>query len=158
MTETTADETPEQTDAAAGDNAPANAVERDEFALMHLYVGEKSAEKYDSLYRDYEETGHVIGWNWPAFLLGPVWLFYRRLDVEGAVLLLVPAVLALISPYLSLVSFLLYILYTVFANQYFLFRAERRIYAIEQQAIPDAERDRLIQLRGGVSMRGAIAG
>lgn len=125
---------------------------------MRLYVGDKSAKKYDTLYRDYEETGHVIGWSWPAFLLGPVWLFYRRLDIEGAVLLLVPALLALISSYLSLVSLLLYVFYTFLANQYLLYRAERRIYAIEQQAIPDADRDTLIRRRGGVSMRGAIAG
>lgn len=148
MTDTSADTSPEQTDAAA----------RDEFTLMRLYVGDKSAEKFDRLYRAYEETGHVIGWSWPAFLLGPIWLFYRRLDIEGAVLLSVMAVLVLISPTLGLVGFLLHILYTVFANQYFLYRAERRIYAIEQQATPDAARDTLIRQRGSVSMRGAVAG
>ena len=56
-TDTTADTSPAQTNAAPASDA----LERDEFALMRLYVVDKSAKKFDRLYRTYEETGHVIG-------------------------------------------------------------------------------------------------
>jgi hypothetical protein len=46
----------------------------------------------------------------------------------------------------------------VFANQYYPYRAERQIYVIEKTGLPSEERDALIQIRGGGSMRGALAG
>ncbi len=125
---------------------------------MWLFVGEKKAQKYDRLYRKYEEKGHVIGWNWAAFLFGPIWLFYRKLDLEGALLILIPALLFFIHPYLGIASLLVFPVFYLFANQYYLYRAERKIYEIEKTGLSSVERDHLIQIRGGGSMRGALAG
>ena len=131
---------------------------RDEFARMWLFVGEKRAEKFNQLYRTYEDKGHVIGWNWAAFLFGPIWLFYRKLNLEGMLLIMIPLLLWLIHPYAVTGALLFYLPLYIFANQYYLYRAERQIYAIEKTGLPTAERDHLIRIRGGGSIRGALAG
>jgi hypothetical protein len=131
---------------------------RDEFTRMWLFVGEKQAEKYVRLYLKYEDKGHVMGWNWAAFLFGPIWLFYRKLNLEGMLLILIPVLLWLIHSYAIAGALVIYVPLYIFANQYYLYRAEREIYAIEKTGLPSDERDHLIQIRGGGSMRGALAG
>ncbi len=137
---------------------PVAANARDEFARMRIFVGERKADRYEDLYRRYEEKGHVMGWNWGAFPFAPVWLFYRRLNLEGALFVLIPAALALVHPYLGLLSLGSWMLVYVFANQYYLYRAERKIYEVEKTDFSEAERDQIIKMRGGGTMRGAIAG
>lgn len=138
------------------ETAGADETGRDEFTLMRRFVGDKKADRFDRLYRQYEEDGHVIGWNWAAFLLGPVWLFYRKLEVEGALYIVVPAVLLLLSIWLAPIVLIGYVLLCLFANQYYLYRAERRIYAIEQQPVTAEERDTRLRARGGTTVRGAL--
>jgi len=138
---------------------PVAANARDEFTRMRIFVGEKKADKFEDLYRKYEDKGHVLGWNFAAMLGGPVWLFYRRLTLEGAIMLLIPTVAALLHFKLGILTFaIVWLVVPVLANQYYLYRAERRIYEVEKTDFSENERDLIIAMRGGGTMRGAIAG
>lgn len=35
-----------------------------------------------------EKTGNWLSWNWSAFFFGPAWLLYRKMYLEGVVVLL----------------------------------------------------------------------
>ncbi len=60
--------------------------------FFRLAVG-PHADYYAPRFLGYERAGRAaLGWHWPAFLLGSIWAFYRRLWLAGVVYAVLPLV------------------------------------------------------------------
>ena len=58
--------------------------------LFRIAIGPK-ADRYVPRFLAFERAGHAFpGWHWPAFLVPPVWAFYRKLWSEGVAFSLLP--------------------------------------------------------------------
>jgi hypothetical protein len=63
--------------------------------LFRIAVGPR-ADYYVRRFVQFEKSGRSgLSWNWPAFALGPVWAFYRKLWAYGVACALLPLVGAL---------------------------------------------------------------
>jgi hypothetical protein len=148
---------------------------RDELSLLRLFAGKRAdmfARVYegqvkwaDKAFRKSLSPGQRIkfSWkhskyNWPVFFAGPVWFFYRKLWLEGAAMIAIPIVLIVAFPSLDKVQFGISTLLAFYANGYYVWRARKRIAAIEADGGPVEERNRLIRARGGTSIAGLILG
>ncbi len=56
---------------------------RDAF-LEAQFVGEKYYTYYAEKWASHEGGTLFISWNWAAFFLGPIWLLYRKMYLQGA--------------------------------------------------------------------------
>lgn len=74
----------------AGD-APSATVVRPALAVFYRIAVGPEADRYVPRFLAFERAGRARpGWNWPAFLLPPVWAFYRKLWPEGVAFALLP--------------------------------------------------------------------
>lgn len=96
--------------------------------------------------------------NWPAFFIGPIWLFYRKLYLWGACLLLVPVVLVVIFPQLSKVSFGYGVLLGLLGHKIYMNHATSKIGKIKKLDLSDDEFKDRLKKAGGTSPAGAVFG
>lgn len=153
-----------------GDSVP----DRSAATLLRLYVG-KNADVFEKIraamerqktllaqkapYKErHKNARKAFKLNWCALFLGPVWFFYRKLYIEAAAIILIPVLLIYLMPALANIKIGFGIALGIAANQYYIWRAQKRIAAIEQMPLPTETRDELIQKRGGVSIAGLILG
>lgn len=74
----------------AGDARPATVI-RPALAVFYRIAVGPEADRYVPRFLAFERAGRARpGWNWPAFLLPPVWAFYRKLWPEGIAFALLP--------------------------------------------------------------------
>ena len=89
-------------------------------------------------------------WNWPAFLVAPYWLIYRKMYAFGAAALAVDLIIALIgSPFLSLLALGGYITFGILGNYIYMKHLEGK--AREAQSLPEPQKTRFIMENGGVN-------
>jgi len=73
----------------------------DKWEKYRLFIGKK-ADYYIPKFKEFEETGGVLGWNWSAFFLGVVWMLYRKMYLYGLIGFLagvfIGMIIALTSP------------------------------------------------------------
>lgn len=73
-----------------GEARPATVV-RPALAVFYRIAVGPEADRYVPRFLAFERAGRARpGWNWPAFLLPPVWAFYRKLWPEGIAFALLP--------------------------------------------------------------------
>jgi len=66
-------------------------VVRPALAVFYRIAVGPEADRYVPRFLAFERAGRARpGWNWPAFLLPPVWAFYRKLWPEGIAFALLP--------------------------------------------------------------------
>lgn len=59
-----------------------------------------NVEYYEPKFRLMKATAKKTSWNWPAFLVSPFWLFYRRMYVYGIIFIVGTSILGGISAFL----------------------------------------------------------
>ena len=83
-------------------------------------VGVKS-EYYIPKFQELKAQNKQTSWNWPAFLVAPYWLIYRKMYGYGAAVLGIAFVLSLIgSGFLSLLSLGGYVAIGIYANNIYM--------------------------------------
>ncbi len=80
-----------------GNSYSANREEMDPQVLR--MVGE-NLEYYEPKFRLMKATAKKTSWNWPAFLVSPFWLFYRRMYVYGIIFIVATSILGGISAFI----------------------------------------------------------
>ena len=133
----------------AGLQWPGQAPSDDELAA---YVGPNS-DRYLAQWAFLREgTAKLAGFNWPAFLVSPFWLAYRRLYWESAAIIVllalsIPAEALLVvhgvltplgaSIFFNVVLLLLYGFIGVAANPWYFYKASQDILARRSAGDPD---------------------
>lgn len=78
-------------------------------------------EYYIPKFQELTNQNKQTSWNWPAFLVTPYWMIYRRMYGYGAAVLGINFVLSLIgSKFLTIVIFAGYIVLGIYANYIYL--------------------------------------
>lgn len=137
--------------------------ERSEEALLRRFIG-RNPEKLLKVYKKQRQGKFANSMNWVVFFLGwHTWFFYRKMYLYGiagfALLLGLVALLELVAPQAATAgSAAANAMLAFYANVLYVRHARRKIGAIEQHAIPEADRDRMIEKAGGVSWAGAVLG
>ena len=72
--------------------------EKEDF--IKAFIGKKKKEKYLNYFKNFEEKGFKITWNWPAFFLTGPWLMYRKMWLETFVFLITPLTLTAITVFI----------------------------------------------------------
>lgn len=62
-----------------------------------------NAEYYINVFQRIREKGEYRIWNWPAFLVTPFWMMYRKMYVFGAVIAGAEMIMMLLSSVLSVI-------------------------------------------------------
>lgn len=126
--------------------------------LLRLYVG-PNADNFVKIYRAQVEKRSIFSFNWPVFFLPLPWLFYRKLYLVGACVLLIPIVMIVIFPGLSDVSLTgVAAVLAVSGNAIYVGSATRRIQKLKALDLSSEElRDR-VRAAGGTSSGGAAFG
>jgi hypothetical protein len=118
----------------------------------------------ESLARRWSATApRVPGFMWAALVFGPVWFFYRKLFRSGAVLFLIElAVMATLAashtkPHVLFAVFLVLRAVTAaFAEVIYYLRTRHELARLSATPHDEAERQRLLRQRGGVSFPAAL--
>lgn len=127
--------------------------------LLRLFAG-PNPDKFLADYRS-RNGGERKRFNlaWPAFFLGFVWFFHRKMFGIGVVMLLIPIAIALLFPTVAdKGSIGLGFALAYMGPPAYVWFAQRKIKAIEASGLPVEERDRLIREAGGVSWIGSSVG
>ena len=99
---------------------------------------------------------------WPAFFVTFVWMFYRKMYLEGAAFIVLPIVLSLLLPSLEYSSGIFtltpWILAGLLGGTLYLSHAKRRIAKADAQGLKGPARSTYLTRAGGVSVAGAILG
>ena len=125
--------------------------------LFRLYVGE-NAEKFMPLFR--EQVSHAgkkqpFSFNFMSALLPIVWFFYRKMYVQGVIILLVPLGVYTVFPDLpSLSSGVFIAVFGLFSNSYYTYHVLGKIRKIEALDLTDQEKDIRLAETGGTSLVG----
>lgn len=124
-------------------------------ALMRTAIG-PNADLYLERWRQMEEKGSTISWNWPACLASGYWLAYRKMWSPFILLVLASVVVSAIgaaNPDFGRVSLLLTIALTfvtgAFGTHWYRKQVQRLV--AETSALPRDAQVAALQQRGGVS-------
>jgi len=116
-------------------------------------------EPYLNIYeqmRQAKAMNKTWGWSWPAFLLGFVWFFYRKMFLLGAVMVLAPLVFGLLFGRTGVGGVELAL--AALAKPIYVQRAISRIEKADALGLTGAERADYLKRAGGVSpLGGALA-
>ncbi len=94
---------------------------------MPEYIGTK-VEYYMAQFGQLKMSKKYNSWNWAAFLLSPFWCLYRKMFVQGGVILAISFLLAVIGgPFSLVISFGMWAVVGVFANYFYMYDLEKRI-------------------------------
>lgn len=111
-------------------------------------IGEKNTQYYVKNFNNLKQLNKKTSWNWPAFLVTPAWLFYRKMYIHG---IIVMAFNTLVSQYLSLVlSLAVSAAIGVFANYVYMDYLEG--LALEAKNLTGTAKDDFIRTKGGTSI------
>jgi hypothetical protein len=93
--------------------------------------------------------------NWPAFILGFVWFFYRKMYLIGALFVVLPLVLAFLLPIGGIATS---VVAGILGNRLYIAEAIRRVKKADDLALTGEERTEYLKRAGGVSVAaGTIA-
>jgi len=100
-------------------------------------------------------SGSKVSWNWPAFLFGPFWMFYRKMWARGTLVALLCMVFNA-SVVFSWMSGVVLLLAGMYGNVLYLDHARRRVAEIDlARGGPETRLERLARA-GGTSWPAAI--
>ena len=81
-------------------------------------IGDK-AEYYNKKFNDMDARNSKTSWNWPAFLIAPLWCIYRKMYVHAAALFVISAILGKIGWIGALLDIAVCAVFAVFANHFY---------------------------------------
>lgn len=94
---------------------------------MPEYIGTK-AEYYMSQFGQLKMNKKYNSWNWSAFLISPFWCMYRKMYVQGGVILAISFLLAVIGgAFSTIISWGMWAVIGIFANYFYMYDLEKRI-------------------------------
>lgn len=111
-----------------------------------------NTEYYMPKFWQLRTQGKMTSWNWPAFLITPYWMIYRKMYAYGAIALGVAFVLSLLNTLLALVG---YVACGIFANYLYMTHLDK--LAQQARAMNEPYRSQFIASNAGVNMTAAIA-
>ena len=121
--------------------------------LLRL-VGTKT-EYYLPRFQTMRQQNKTASWNWPAFLVAPYWMIYRKMYAYGGAALALILVLALLRAPIAMVLLLMgYIASGVFANH--IYRRYLEGKAQQARAMAEPFRTQFIVKQGGVNTLAAV--
>ena len=109
-------------------------------------IGEENKSYYIAKFADMKQKNKKATWNWPAFLVTPAWLVYRKMYAYGAI---VWAVNMLLEEIWSFGGFVLSILFGVFANYIYMTHLEK--LALQAKSLQEPEKSQFIEKNKGMS-------
>lgn len=113
------------------------------------------ADYYVCKFHELKMQNKKTSWNWPAFLVTPYWLMYRKMYAYGLGFMGAGLMVALIgSIFLSLLFFIAYIVLGIFANYIYMTDLERRARQIH--GMPEPFRTMNIVKNSGVDTTALI--
>jgi hypothetical protein len=131
---------------------------------LELFIG-TNPEPYLNFYRKLFPNGAnnkpvVVrwSWHWGGFLVPIPWMFYRKLYLWGAGVLLALIILEMVWPAAAKHSAAAFIVFAVGGKRLYVEHALKRIRKILERKLPPKERDELIGKAGGMSIPGAVLG
>lgn len=102
-----------------------------------------------------KSQGKSASWNWPAFLVTPYWMIYRKMYGLGAAILAADIIISLIgSGFLSLLAFGGYIALGIFGNSVYMRHLERK--ADQAKAMSELYRATFIAGNSGVNVTATV--
>lgn len=117
-------------------------------------IGVKT-EYYAPKFQEMKNQNKQTSWNWPAFLVTPYWLIYRKMYGYGAAVLAVAFVLSLIGS--GLLSFLAlggYVAFGIFANSIYMKYLEGK--ASQAKSMSEPYRTQFITKNAGVNTTATV--
>lgn len=123
-------------------------------ADVQKLVGVKS-EYYIPKFQEMKAHNKKNAWNWPAFLIAPYWMIYRKMYAYGAGVLGASLILSLLGTNIgSLLSLCAYIAIGIFGNYIYLSFLEKK--AIQAKAMSEPYKTQFIVQNSGVNSAAAI--
>lgn len=114
----------------------------------------KNAEYYNQKFDQINKTGNKITWNWAAFFLNLYWMLYRKMYIQGGILVLVSIVTTAISsaiPFLGIIlGWGLNIVVGMYANSIYMSHVSKKLGEIE--AMGPEMKDTMIIKKGGTNI------
>lgn len=94
---------------------------------MPEFIGTK-AEYYMTQFGQLKMNKKYNSWNWVAFLISPFWCLYRKMYVQGGIILGISFLLSLIGGiFATIISWGMWAVVGVFANYFYMYDLEKRI-------------------------------
>lgn len=123
-------------------------------ADLQQLIGTKT-EYYTPKFQELKNMNKQTSWNWPAFLVAPYWMIYRKMYGYGAAVLGINFVFSLIgSGFLSLLSFAGYIVLGIFANSIYMKFLEGK--ANQAKAMTEPYKSQFIIKNGGTNTTATV--
>ena len=96
---------------------------------MVTFIGDKNTDYYIEKWTHYQNNENFLSWNWPAFLCGFYWFWYRKMYLIMTIILLVSICGAFFLPdwVWSILTLGITIGCGLFANQLYMKHAVRKI-------------------------------
>ncbi|WP_185806843.1 DUF2628 domain-containing protein [Bacillus salinus] len=138
-------------------------IPNDEEQVQELlpFVG-KRQEFYSKKWAQFKNQKNNLSWNWAAFLLGFVWLVYRKMYLYGylalAIIITVDIIYILIlkEAMSSSVFAGTFIIFGLSGNQFYLDFVKKQVNKIKQADLGESERIKKMKKQGGVSWKGVL--
>lgn len=129
---------------------------------MVNFVGEKKADYYLEKWHRYLENENFISWNWPAFLGGFYWFWYRKMYSIMLIVLSISVSGTLFLPEvaLNILSLGLTIGFGLFGNQLYMKHTTKKILSIksaESRGVDYNTITRRLRVNGGTTIAAIIA-
>lgn len=133
---------------------------------LEAYFG-KNTSSYTRYWRfvtnqNQSGTKFGIGWHWPAFFIGFVWFFYRRLYLEGFIILIGTLffgfLLDVFFPNIQVPNVIFGIFFASLAKPLALRRAYKKITQIDGLSLDEYQRKKQLENLGGTSYVGLAVG
>ncbi|MDQ7056660.1 MAG: DUF2628 domain-containing protein [Persephonella sp.] len=128
----------------------------DKWEVYRIFIG-KNADYYIEKFKKFEESGGALSWNWAAFFLGLLWVFYRKMYLYGAIILLgiflIGALTAVGSnPLLSIgIQLWLWIGFGAFGNYLYYTFVKKKVSYIQSQSKNEKEMIENLAKEGGTN-------
>lgn len=100
---------------------------------LAAFIGSNNTNYYLKYVNKMHSNSKFISWNWPCFFLGPYWLLYRKVYTLGFILatLTLTFSLALNSGIPAILTLVIRIVLTLFANAIYLNICKRKIKTVK---------------------------
>ena len=123
-------------------------------ADIQMLIGVKS-EYYIPKFQEMRAQNKKNTWNWPAFLIAPYWMLYRKMYAYGAAVLGISFVLSLLGTTIgSLLSLCGYIALGIFGNYIYMNFLEKK--ATQVKAMNEPYKTQFVMQNSGVNSTAAI--
>lgn len=154
-----------KTDAAGDETSrPGDRDPSDPGSFLEMFIG-PNPEPYLIFFRRAYPAGAngtpeavPWSWHWGGFLIPIVWLFYRKLYIWAAGVIITLIVVGMIFPNLEIPGAALAAAFATQGKRLYIETALRRIRKILERDLPPDQRNELIRKAGGVSFPGLAFG